>query len=169
LRRLALFLASLLTLASCQQTPPDYAMPPMAIAPPGNIREICFAGPDLATLHAAMLRTELLVATLHCTNADGSRSFDRPRDAFFQKFKVELEANVSGLDALAAQRHASHDVWVTEMAGRASQYTAFDRDFCSRHKRVFDWALSAPVKSLAQVPPPYDLGPEMNLWPCPAP
>ena len=37
-----------------------------------------------------------------------------------------------------------------------------------RGKRAFDWALDAKVTSLAQVPPPYDIGADMNIWPCPA-
>ena len=36
-----------------------------------------------------------------------------------------------------------------------------------RHQRAFDWALFAEVTTLTQVPAPYDLGPEMKVFPCP--
>ena len=57
---------------------------------------------------------------------------------------------------------------VTEFANRTAQRAPTDKEFCGRFKRAFDWALSPQVTSLAQVPPPYDLGPEMNVYPCPA-
>jgi hypothetical protein len=43
-----------------------------------------------------------------------------------------------------------------------------DGDGCARGKRAFDWANSAQVSTLDQVPAPYDIGPEMNVYPCPA-
>jgi hypothetical protein len=43
-----------------------------------------------------------------------------------------------------------------------------DKEFCARGKRAFDWANSAQVSTLVQVPAPYDIGPEMNVYPCPA-
>ena len=51
------------------------------------------------------------------------------------------------------------------MAQRASM----DREFCTRSQRALEWALAPQVSSLAQVPPPYDLGPEMSTFPCPSP
>ncbi len=58
---------------------------------------------------------------------------------------------------------------VTEFANRSAQRAPVDKEFCSRTKRAFDWVLSAQVTTLAQAPPIYDLGPEMNVHPCPAP
>ena len=57
---------------------------------------------------------------------------------------------------------------MTEIANRTAQRAPTDKDFCSRGKRAFDWAMDPKVTTLAQVPPPYDLGPEMNIHACPA-
>ena len=59
------------------------------------------------------------------------------------------------------------DVFVTDISNRTAQRASTDREFCSRAKRALDWALDPKVSALAQVPPPFDLGPEMNIFPCP--
>jgi len=42
-----------------------------------------------------------------------------------------------------------------------------DKEFCARSLRAFEWTLDPKVTSLNQAPPPYDIGPEMNIHPCP--
>ena len=37
-----------------------------------------------------------------------------------------------------------------------------------RHARALEWSLAPSVTSLTQVPSPYDFGPAMNVFPCPA-
>ena len=54
-------------------------------------------------------------------------------------------------------------------AALAAQKAPVDREFCSRSQRTLEWALSPQVTTLAQVPPPYDLGPDMNIHGCNAP
>ena len=53
------------------------------------------------------------------------------------------------------------------IANRTAQRAPVDKEFCSRTLRALEWALDPKATSLAQVPPPYDLGPEMNIIPCP--
>ena len=66
------------------------------------------------------------------------------------------------------ERIGDHAVNIAQSALRiTAQRAPTDKEFCARFKRAFDWALSAQVTTLAQVPPPYDLGPEMNVHPCP--
>ena len=55
-----------------------------------------------------------------------------------------------------------------QIANRTAQRAPTDKEFCARGKRAFDWAMDPKVTALAQVPPPYDLGPEMNIHACPA-
>ena len=58
-----------------------------------------------------------------------------------------------------------HDVCVYN---RTAQKAPVDKEFCSRSLRALEWALDPRTTSLAQVPPPYDLGPDMNIYPCAA-
>ena len=90
--------------------------------------------------------------------------------AFLGKFQSQMLAPTRrSLQQLAGRKRFNVDVVVTEFANRTAQRAPTDKEFCSRSKRAFDWALSAQVTTLAQVPPPYDLGPEMNVYPCPTP
>ena len=79
-----------------------------------------------------------------------------------------LSSNARALTQVARAKRLNVDVFVTEVANRTAQRAPTDPEFCSRNKRALDWALDPKVSSLAQVPPPYDLGPEMNIFACPA-
>ena len=147
----------------------DYqeAVPP---SPPAtNIRGICYNPADLAVYRARMLQQEFSVATLQCQTAGGSRAYNDQYAAFISKFQAELTTNNRSLQQLGRTKRFNVDVVVTEFANRMAQRAPVDKEFCSRSKRAFDWALSPQVTTLAQVPPMYDLGPEMNVYPCPAP
>ena len=147
----------------------DYqaAVPP---SPPAtNIRAVCYNPADLAVYRARMVQMELNVATLQCQNPGGSRAYEDQYRAFIGKFQTEMAANGRSMQQLAGRKRFNLDIVVTEFANRTAQRAPVDKEFCSRSKRTFDWALSTQVKTIDQVPPPFDLGPEMNVYPCPAP
>jgi hypothetical protein len=147
----------------------DYQAAVTAAAPPAaGIRGICYNDADLATYRARMVQQEMVVATLQCQNPGGSRAYESQYGAFLAKFQSELATNARGMQQLGGRKRFNVDVVVTEFANRTAQRAPVDKEFCGRNKRAFDWALSAQVTSIAQVPPPYDLGPEMNVHPCPA-
>jgi hypothetical protein len=116
-----------------------------------------------------MLQMELNVATLQCQNPSGARAYEDQYRAFIGKFQTEMAANGRSMQQLAGRKRFNLDVVVTEFANRTAQRAPVDKEFCSRSKRAFDWALSTQVTTVDQVPPPFDLGPEMNVYPCPAP
>ena len=72
------------------------------------------------------------------------------------------------LQDVARRKRLNVDVVVTEFANRTAQKAPVDKEFCGRGLRALEWALDPKNTSLAQVPPPYDLGPDMNMHPCPA-
>lgn len=146
----------------------DYQAASTTPAPPaGSIRAICYNEADLATYRGRMAQQEFTVGTLQCQTAGGSRAYESLYASFLSKFQADLGANARALQTLSRSKRFNIDVIVTEFANRTAQRAPTDKEFCSRFKRAFDWALSAQVTSLAQVPPPYDLGPEMNVHPCP--
>ena len=147
----------------------DYQAPVAASPPATNIRGICYTPADLATYRARMLQQEMVVATLQCQNPGGSRAYERQYGDFLAKFQSDLTANSRSLSQLGGRKRFNVDVLFTEFANRTAQRAPVDKEFCSRFKRSFDWALSAQVTTIAQVPPPYDLGPEMNVFACPSP
>jgi hypothetical protein len=57
---------------------------------------------------------------------------------------------------------------VTEFANRTAQKAPVDPQFCARSLRALEWALDPKANTLADVPPPYDLGPDMGYYPCAA-
>jgi hypothetical protein len=146
----------------------DYQAASTTPAPPaGRIRAICYNEADLATYRARMAQQEFTVGTLQCQTAGGSRAYESLYASFLAKFQGDLGSNARSLQTLSRNKRFNVDVVVTEFANRTAQRAPTDKEFCSRFKRAFDWALSAQVTSLTQVPPPYDLGPEMNVHPCP--
>jgi hypothetical protein len=147
----------------------DYQQAVAASPPATNIRGICYNEADLGVYRARMVQMEFNVATLQCQNPSGSRAYEAQYGAFLAKFQSELAANGRSLQQLAGKKRFNVDVVVTEFANRTAQRAPVDKEFCGRSKRALDWALSAQVTSLTQIPPPYDLGPEMNTHPCPAP
>ena len=144
---------------------PDYQMKVAQAAPAGS-KQQCYDEQSLATYNARMMQQELAVGTLSCQNADGSRKFSKQYGDVLAKFSGDLSANASEIKAVAAKRHLNMDVLVTEFANREAQQRNQDPEYCSRLERAFAWALSPSVTSLSQVPPPHDLGPEMNTFPC---
>ena len=162
-----------LAVAACAPKPlaekkpaPDYQMKVASFTPP-NAQQICYDQQSLTTYYARMLQQELAVGTLSCQNADGSRIYEKQYGDVLKKFSSDLSANAAELKALVAKRRLNMDVLVTEFANREAQRRNNDPEYCARLDRAFAWALSPGVTSLIQVPPPHDLGPEMNAFPCP--
>ena len=156
------------TTAPAKPPAADYQVASTAAAPPASsIRAICYNDADLAIYRTRMLQMELNVATLQCQGPGGSRAYEGAYGQFLSKFQAELAANGRSMQQMAGRKRFNLDAVVTEFANRTAQRAPVDKEFCGRAKRAFDWALSAQVTSLAQAPPPYDLGPEMNVHPCP--
>ncbi len=155
------------TAAPAKKPPaPDYQA--AAATSTGNVnRNTCYNAADLAVMNARMLHQELVVATLQCQTAGGARAFDTIYASYNSKFTPELTTNARSLQQVAARKRLNVDVVVTEFANRTAQRAPADRDFCSRTLRALEWAVDPKATSLALVPPPYDLGPEMNIVPCP--
>jgi uncharacterized protein (DUF1330 family) len=145
---------------------PDYQMK-VALSAPPNVSKICYDQQSLTTYNARMLQQELAVGTLSCQNADGTRKYEKQYGDVLAKFGGDLSSNAAELKSLTASRRLNMDVLVTEFANREAQRRNQDPEYCSRLERAFAWALSPSVTSLTQVPPPHDLGPEMNAFPCP--
>jgi len=146
----------------------DYQAASTAAAPPaGSIRAICYNDADLATYRGRMVQQEFTVGTLQCQTAGGARAYESMYASFLTKFQSELGSNARSLQTLGRTKRFNVDVVVTEFANRTAQRAQTDKEFCARFKHAFDWALSSQVSTLAQIPPPYDLGPEMNVHPCP--
>ena len=181
LSQAALMIGGMLALGGCtlgqsssaaapNRPPAAYYQAAVASSPPAtNIRGICYNPADLAIYRARMVQMELNVITLQCQTAGGARAYESAYASFLNKFKNDLATNGRNLQQLAGRKRLNVDVLVTEMANRTGQRAQMDKEFCARGKRAFDWALSAQVTTLTQVPPPYDVGPEMNVYPCPAP
>lgn len=147
----------------------DYQQPLGQVAKPANLSAICYNATDLAIVRARMMQQEMSVATLQCQNAGGSRALQGAYESFIAKFGSELATNARSLQQVAGRKRFNVDVVVTEFANRTAQKAPVDREFCSRSQRTLEWALSPQVTTLAQVPPPYDLGPDMNIHACSAP
>jgi len=119
-------------------------------------------------VRARMLQQELSVATLQCQSAGGGRAFESLYSSFLAKFtgNGELSTNARAIQQVSRTKRFNLDVLVTEFANRTAQKAPVDNAFCARNLRAFEWALDPQVTTLAQVPPPYDLGPDMNIFPC---
>jgi hypothetical protein len=178
LMQVALLVAGGLAVAGCQMEGAKTAAPAkkpaaadyqMASAPAGAANKAtCYADADLAIVHARMLQQELSVATLQCQTAGGGRAFDSLYSSFLSKFTAngELSSNARAIQQLSSRKRFNLDVLVTEFANRTAQKAPVDSGFCARNLRAFEWALDPKVSTLAQVPPPYNLGPDMNINPC---
>ena len=147
----------------------DYQQPLGQVAKPANLRAICYTDADLTTMRVRMVQQEMSVATLQCQNAGGGRALQGLYESFVGKFSGELATNGRALQQLGGRKRFNVDVLVTEFANRTAQKAPVDREFCSRSQRTLEWALSPQVTTLAQVPPPYDIGPDMNIHGCTAP
>lgn len=148
----------------------DYQMASSVAPPPAAAtRGICYSAEDITIYRVRMVQMELNVATLQCQNPNGTRAYETQYRNFLAKFQSDLAANGRAINQLAGRKRLNVDQVVTEFANRTAQRAPTDKEFCARAKRAFDWALSQQVTSLSQVPPPYDLGPDMNVFPCSAP
>lgn len=146
----------------------DYQFPKGNPPAAGLIRGICYSSSEMDTYNNRMLHQQLNVAVLQCQNPDGSRAFVSQYNAYAQKFQGELVSNGSSMTSLARAKRFNLDTVVTEFANRTAQRVTTDKqEFCGRFARALEWANSPQVTSLNQVPPVYDLGPEMNVFPCP--
>lgn len=178
LMQVAFLFAGGLSIAGCQmdgaKTAAPVKKPPAAdyhvasTAPPSTNKAICYNDADLATVRARMLQQELSVATLQCQSAGGGRAFESLYSSFLAKFtgNGELSTNARAIQQVSRTKRFNLDVLVTEFANRTAQKAPVDNAFCARNLRAFEWALDPQVTTLAQVPPPYDLGPDMNIFPC---
>jgi hypothetical protein len=148
---------------------PDYqaasTTPPPAAGK--GLQAICYNEADIGVVRARMLQQELVVATLQCQNSNGTRAFDSIYGNFVNKFNADLSANARSLTELSRRKRFNVDVLVTEFSNRMAQRAPVDKEFCSRSLRALEWSLDPKVATLTQAPPPYDLGPEMNIHPCP--
>ena len=52
------------------------------------------------------------------------------------------------MQQLAGRKRFNLDIVVTEFANRTAQRAPTDKEFCSRSKRAFDWALSSQVTTV---------------------
>jgi hypothetical protein len=170
---LYLLTGCVLALAACtprlaeKKVTNDYQAPVASVAPPANIRSVCYNDADLNAFRVRMVQQQLVVGVLQCKGPDGKPHLDDEYAAFVKKFNPELASNAVELKSLVSRKKANLDVMVTEIANRTAQRPSQDPAFCSRHQRAFEWALLAEVTTLSQVPAPYDLGPEMKIFSCP--
>ena len=145
---------------------PGYQARSVAVAPPANLKSICFDEASHSAGRVRMVQQELSVGVLSCKGADGNRRLDPQYRAFVAKFGPELASNAEALQAVVKRKGRNFDTVITEIANRTAQQPNGDPAFCSRHQRALEWALAPSVSSLTQVPSPYDFGPEMNVFPC---
>jgi hypothetical protein len=145
---------------------PDYQQ--AAAAPTGNVNKAtCYNAADLSVIRVRMLQQELTVATLQCQTGGGNRAFEAIYTSFLAKYTGELSSNAASLRQLAGRKRFNVDVVVTEMSNRMAQRAPVDKEFCTRSLRALEWAMDPKATSITLVPPPYDMGPEMNIIPCP--
>ncbi len=168
----ALGVAVVYALAACAVQPPagpsaDYQAPVAAIPPPANVAAVCYDQAALTAYRERMVQQEMTVGVLSCKGADGNLAFVKKYGDFIKKFNDELASNAEEMKAVTTSRKANFDVVITEIANRTAQQPTGDKLFCSRFQRALDWSLSPKVTSLAQVPAPYDFGPEMDVYTCP--
>ncbi len=145
---------------------PDYQQAAAPVA--GNVNKAtCYNATDLSVMRVRMLQQELTVATLQCQTGGGNRAFEAIYTSFLAKYTGELTSNAQSLRQVAGRKRFNVDIMVTEMNNRMAQRAPVDKEFCSRSLRAMEWALDPKATSITLVPPPYDMGPEMNIIPCP--
>ncbi|CAN5742448.1 hypothetical protein BH11PSE3_BH11PSE3_48090 [soil metagenome] len=162
-----------LVIAACTPTQPEtkitnnYQAPAVSIAPPANVKAICYEDADLNSFRVRQVQQQLVVGVLSCKGADGKMLFEKDYGAFVTKYTPELSSNAAEMKSVARRKKGNLDVIVTEIANRTAQQPSTDAAFCSRHQRALAWALLPQVTTLKEVPSPYDFGPEMKVFPCP--
>ena len=170
----ALGLILCLAAAACAPKPiaekkpaPDYQMKAASIAPPANVKNICFDEAAMSAYYTRMTQQQMAVGTLSCQEAGGKRRFEKQYGDVLAKYSSDLASNAAEVKAIVAKRRLNMDVLVTEFANREAQQRQNDPQYCERFERAFNWALSPATTSLSQVPPPHDYAAEMNAFPCP--
>lgn len=170
----ALSVTLCLAAAACAPKPiaekkpaPDYQQKAVAIAPPANLKNICYDEAAMSAYYARMTQQQLAVGTLSCQEAGGKRRFEKQYGDVLAKFGGDLSANAAEMKGIVAKKRLNMDVLVTEFANREAQRRNQDPEYCERMERAFKWALSPEATTLSLVPPPHDLAPEMNAFPCP--
>ena len=118
-----------------------------------------------------MLQQELSVATLQCQSPGGSRAYEGAVRQLPQQVPAASSRPTDArMQQIAGRKRFNVDVVVTEFANRTAQRAPVDKEFCSRSKRALEWALSTQGRRRwRRCRRRYDLGPEMNIHPCPAP
>lgn len=128
----------------------------------------CYSGSDFAVIRARMLQQELSVISLQCVSADGGRPYESQYKSFLGKYQAALSSNARAFQQLAQRRGLNIDVVITGFANRTALKAPIDKTFCSRGVQAMQQALDPAIQSLEQVPLPYDLAPEMNIYQCSA-
>lgn len=170
----ALGLTLALAAAACAPKPPaekkpapDYQMKVAQSVAPANVKNMCYDPDAMSAYYVRMTQQEMAVGTLTCQTSDGKRLFEKQYGDTLNKFGADLSANARELQAVIKGKRQNFDVVITEFANREAQRRNDDPQFCARMERAFAWALSPGATSLSLVPPPHDLAPEMNAFPCP--
>lgn len=121
----------------------------------------CIDPYDRAVLRTSTLRSQLMIAALHC------KALEEPYRRFLQKFATDLSANDAAAKQALARLNTNFDSWHTQMVGLAGHKT-IEPAFCDRERALYDQLLSPGTASLAGFVPPYDLLSEVMLPSCPA-
>lgn len=142
------------------QDSPAYQAPGVSMAMPANAA--CYSNAELGAVRARMTQQIFATGVLRCRAAGGA---GQQYTDFVGKFRNDLSANARELQGVLDRRQLNMDTLVTEMANRtAGRFN--EPGFCARLDRALKWSLSPKVTALQQVPPPYDFGPEMRMFPC---
>src|SRR5919106_1347483 len=110
----------------------DYQAPSANVAPPANLRSVCYDDADLSAWRVRMVQQQLVVGALQCKGPDGKIYLDDEYAAFIKKFNPELSSNAAEMKSVVSRKKANLDVIVTEIANRTAQRPVHDQDFCSR-------------------------------------
>ena len=101
LSALCLLVASAWALAACTPRPSekkatnDYQAPVVSVAPPANIRSVCYDDADLNAFRVRMVQQQLVVGVLQCKGSNGKLHLDDEYAAFVKKFNPELGSNAT--------------------------------------------------------------------------
>ena len=123
---------------------PNYQAPATAVAPPANLRAVCYDEAGLSAYRVRMVQQQLNIGTLACKNSDGSRKLDKQYIDFVHKF---TKTNAVELKKGGDPQKVNFDVLLTEIADKTAQRPAKDAEFCSRQQRALEWALTPQVLS----------------------
>jgi hypothetical protein len=167
-------MATVLALAACQtatvsnEPSPAYAIVSAQTHASTGPGAGCLDEAEHDAVRARILQNALATATLTCLDGSRNRTLEAKYNQFVGRYSAQYSQNAVTLRQVAAKRGRNFDVLNTDMANQAGNRVGSDREFCSRHSRALDWALSPKVSSLAQVPPPEDYTGHLGLRVCKA-